>query len=167
VKKEERMTVIFKKRKKRNLLFILSFCESLWVMIKIFFFISAFLQSCFFSLNQQYRMNEWLLSVVKKKVHTRASRESPSLLLTKRRVLYKWEKEKKNLILFHPLFLSHTTIIWYCLSSVYVPFFLSGPLNNSDHMRTWSHVQSCLEIRKCQHIYITYVTSTLNSYQYK
>lgn len=56
-------------------------------------------------------------------MHTCASRESPSILLTKRRVLLEWEKEK-NLILFHPLFPLHTTIIWYCLSSVYVPFFL-------------------------------------------
>jgi hypothetical protein len=93
-------------------------------------------------------------------VHTRASRESPSPLLTKTSCSLWVRKRKKNLILFHPLFLSHTTIIWYCLSSVYVPFFsLSGPVNKSDRMQTWGHVQSCLEIRKCQHIYITYLTS--------
>jgi hypothetical protein len=33
------------------------------------------------------------------------------------------KNKKKNLILFHLLFLSHITIIWNCLSSVYVPSF--------------------------------------------
>jgi len=84
-KKKKRTTVIFKKEKKRNFaLYSLVFVrvDEWWLKFLFsFFFISLVLQSCFFSLNQQYKMNEWLLSVVKK-VHTRASRESPSPFLT-------------------------------------------------------------------------------------
>jgi hypothetical protein len=146
------------------LLFILSFCESLWVMIKIFFSFLHFYSPVFSHLinNTEWMNGYWVL--LKKKC-THALPESPLHLFQQNVVFFMSEKKKKNLILFHPLFLSHTTIIWYCLSSVYVPFFLSGPVNNSDRMQTWGHVQSCLEIRKCQHIYITYLTSILNSYQ--
>lgn len=86
-------------------------------------------------------------------MHTRASRESPLPLSTKRRVLYEWEKEKK--FNFVPSSLSFTYYYYLILSVKCVCSFfsLSGPVNNSDRMQTWGHVQSCLEIRKCQHIY--------------
>lgn len=59
-------------------------------------------------------MNEWLLSVVKKKC-THALPESPlHLFQQKRRVLYEWEKEKK--FNFVPSFLSLTNYYYLILS---------------------------------------------------
>ncbi len=86
-------------------------------------------------------------------MHTRASRESPSPLSTKRRVLYEWEKEKKFNFVPSSLSLTHYYYLILSVKCVCSLFSLSGPVNNSDRMQTWGHVQSCLEIRKCQHIY--------------
>lgn len=163
------MTVILKKEK-RNLLFILSFYESRWVMIKIFSSFLHFYSPVFSHLinNTEWMNGYWVLL---KKVHTRASRESPSPLSTKTSCSL-WVRKRKKFN-FVPSFLSLTYYYYLILSVKCVCSFfsLSGPVNNSDRMQTWGHVQSCLEIRKCQHIYIyiytTYVTSTRNSYQYK
>ena len=87
-------------------------------------------------------------------MHTRASRESPSPLSTKRRVLYEWEKEKKFNFVPSSLSLTHNYYLILSVKCVCSLFSLSGPVNKSDRMQTWGHVQSCLEIRKCQHIYI-------------
>jgi hypothetical protein len=75
-KTRKKRTVIFKKRGKKEICSLFShFLRVYEWWLKFFFYNSAFLQSCFFSLNQQYRMNEWLLSVVKKKsAHTRFPR---------------------------------------------------------------------------------------------
>jgi hypothetical protein len=101
----------------------------------LFFFIFIFLQSCFFSLNQQYKMNEWLLSVVKKITYMRFPR-IPLHLLKHKIMFFMNKNKKKNLILFHPFFLLYITIVWNCLSNVYVPFFLLLSLSRARWTRT-------------------------------
>ncbi len=58
-------------------------------------------------------------------MHTRASRESPSPLSTKRRVLYEWEKEKKFNFVPSSLSLTHNYYLILSVKCVCSLFFLS------------------------------------------
>jgi hypothetical protein len=76
-KKKRKWLLSLKKRKKRNLLFILPFCESLWVMIKIFFSFLHFYNPVFSHLinNTEWMNSYWVLLKKKKCIH--ALPESP------------------------------------------------------------------------------------------
>jgi hypothetical protein len=134
------MTVIFKKKKKRNLLFILSFCESLWVMIKIFFSFLHFYNPVFSHLinNTEWMNSYWVLLKKKKCIH--ALPESPlHLFQQKRRVLYEWEKEKK--FNFVPSSLSLTHYYYLILSVKCVcSFFSLGPV---EQQRPHANLKPC------------------------
>jgi len=109
----------------------------------------------------------WVL--LKKSAYTRFPRvpftsfnkTSCSLWVRKR------EKKKFNFVPSSLVLTYHYYLILSvkCVCSL---FFLSGPVNNNGRMQTWGHVQSCLEIRKCQHIYnIPHFNSKFLSIQVK
>lgn len=116
-------------------------------------------------------MNEWMNGywvLLKKKVRTRASRESLHLFQQNVVFFMSEKKRKKNLILFHPLFLLHTQHNYYLILSVkcVCSFFFSRA--------RWTTATACKLEAMFNHvlklenvnIYITYLTSILNSYQW-
>jgi hypothetical protein len=109
-------------------------------------------------------MNEWLLSVVKKSAHTRFPRV-PFTSFNKTSCSL-WVRRRKKIKFCSILSFSHTTIIWYCLSSVYVPFFSRARWTTATACKLEAMFNHVLKLENVN-IYITHVTSTLNCYQYK